>query len=164
VVATRRGLLGTGAIAALAAAGCGERTPDTPVLDDADVLGTLLAIEGELALGWARLRGGPPELAHDVLARVREHVSLLRAAGADDRRGAPAAVAAAARRGDGLDALLALERAAGRASLTALAALRGPDARVLATALYAAGAQRAAIVLDALGHDPFPDAFAGSLS
>jgi lambda repressor-like predicted transcriptional regulator len=63
-----------------------------------------------------------------------------------------------------LEALLAAEREAAGAYLAALSGLGGADARALATALYASGAQHEAIVLAALGRDPLPDAFAGSLT
>jgi hypothetical protein len=167
VAVSRRGLLGAGALAGLAAAGCGDRTPDRPPLGDAAVLGSLLGVELELVAAWSALaaRGGHGGLADDVLARERAHARQLASAGAR-RRAAPGDVRAAARAvpGGGLEAVLALERAAAAAYLDALPGLRAPDARELAFALHAAEAQHASVVLSALGRDPLPDAFAGTLS
>lgn len=160
---SRRALLGAGALAALAAAGCGDRTPARPEGGDAAVLGTLLAVEQALLEAWV---GSSVDLRDDVVVRLRAHIRALEAAGAAPGGTAPPAVGApdgSTSSGDA-EALAAAERAAAGSHLTALRALRGPDARVLATGLYAAAAQRESILLDGLGHDPFPDAFAGSLT
>src|SRR6476469_1781470 len=81
----RRALLGAGALAALAAAGCGDRTPARPAGGDAGVLGRLLAVEGTLVGAWSALAGLPgahAAVARDVLARERSHATALTAAGA----------------------------------------------------------------------------------
>jgi hypothetical protein len=178
VTVTRRALLGAGAVTALGAVGCGERTPE-PAASDATVLAGLLAVERELVAAWsaaAALPGAEGETARAVLAHERAHVRALesalagrpadggvsadvaRAAG-EMRTRAGAAEATAA-----LDAALALERAAAAAHAAALGRLRGPDARALVMALSGAEAQHAAVVALALGREPLPDAFAGTLS
>jgi hypothetical protein len=154
----RRAVLGAGALAALAAVGCGNRTPAAPPGGDAGVLGTLLATERALAAAWAASQA-PHRQA--VVSRLRAHVRALEAAGADRGRDAAPGVAAAA---TDRQALLATERVAARAYLAALPGLGGPDARALATGLYAAAAQRASLLLADLGRDPLPDAFAGTLA
>ena len=167
---TRRALLGAGALGALAAAGCGDRTPAEPAGGDRAVLGTLAAIERELAAAWSAA-GATPLPHDDVTRRLRAHARTLASAGAAYDRAAPASVTrssarvAAASDGEAaLAALLDAERAAATAYLTQLPGLRGPDARALATGLYAASAQRTSLVLTALGRDPLPDAFAGTLT
>jgi Ferritin-like domain len=164
---SRRGLLGAGAIAALGVAGCGERASDRPPPGDAAVLGSLLGVELELVTAWSALaaRGEHAELVGDLLARERAHARQLADAGAR-RNPAPPDVREAARAvpDGGLEAALALERTAAAAYLAALPELRAPDARELAFALHAAEAQHASVVLSALGRDPLPDAFAGTLS
>jgi hypothetical protein len=177
VTTTRRALLGAGALAALAAAGCGDRTPARPAGGDAGVLGRLLAVEGALVGAWsalAALRGAHAADARDVLARERSHVTALTAAGAAHGAAVPSGLAGATRRvrlqagahdaTGALEALLAAEREAAGAHLAALPELLGPDARELTLSLYAAAAQHQAILLAALGRDPLPDAFAGTLA
>jgi hypothetical protein len=153
---SRRALLGAGALAALAAAGCGDRTPAGPEGGDAAVLGRLLAVEQALLEAWV---GSSVALRDDVVVRLRAHVRALQAAGAAPGGHAPRGIA-----GGDEAALAEAERAAGRSHLSAVRALRGPDARALATGLYAAAAQRESVLLAALGRDPLPDAFAGSLT
>jgi hypothetical protein len=167
-VVTRRALLGAGALAALAAAGCGDRRPAKPAGGDAAVLGTLAATERALSGAWS---AHAVPWRDDVLVRLRGHARSLAAAGATPGAGAPPAVSRAARaaasagdRDSALDALVALEQAVGTAYLDRLPALRGPDARELATGLYTASAQRASVLLAARGRDPLPDAFAGTLT
>jgi hypothetical protein len=177
---TRRALLGAGAAGALAAAGCGERSPQPPLGGDAGVLAGLLTVERSLVGAWAAvagLHGAAGATGRAVLAHERAHAARLerelRGAGAATPPAAPAAlgeaadaVAAAARAGDGKGALratLLLERRAGESYLAALALLRSPDRRALAMALYASEAQHGSVVLAALGRDPLPDAFAGAL-
>jgi hypothetical protein len=154
----RRALLGAGALAALAAAGCGNRTPAQPAGGDAAVLGTLLALERSLADAWSA--SGVPA-RHDVVARLRAHARALEAAGAARGGIAPLVVPPGGR---GAEALLATERSAADAYLARLPELRGGDARALAMGLYAAGAQRVSLLLTVLGRDPLPDAFAGTLA
>jgi hypothetical protein len=165
---SRRALLGAGALAALAAAGCGDRRPAKPRGGDAAVLGTLAATERALSGAWS---AHTVPARDDVVDRLRGHARSLAVAGAAPDRTAPAAVtraadaAASAQGRDGaLDALVALEQAAGTAYLRLLPELRGPEARALATGLYAASAQRASVLLAARGGDPLPDAFAGTLT
>jgi hypothetical protein len=174
---SRRALLGAGAFAALGVTACGDRTRARPRGGDAGVLGRLLAVEDALTGAWAamaRLPGADGAVAHDVLARQRDHVTALAAAGA--RRGAavPPGVAGATRRArlqarahhatGALDALLAAGREAAGAHLAGLPELLDPDARALVLSLFAAAAQHEAILLSALGRDPLPDAFAGTLA
>ena len=105
----------------------------------------------------------------DILpARARRHHRA--AAG----RAAPAGLTGAARRvrvqarardrEGALEAMLTAEREAGGAFLTGLPELLNADSRALVMALYAAEAQHLSLVLAALGHDPIPDAFAGTLT
>jgi hypothetical protein len=178
---TRRALLGAGAAGAFAAAGCGERDPQPPQGGDAGVLAGLLAVERELVRAWAAVaavRGaagatGRAVLAHEHAHAARLEQELLAARGASAAAPAPAAlrdaartVAAAAHSGNGAGALraaLVLERHAAEAYLAALPLLRSPGRRALAMALYASEAQHGSTVLAALGRDPLPDAFAGTL-
>jgi hypothetical protein len=157
---SRRGLLGAGALGALAVAGCGNEAPKAPTGGHAAVLGTLLAAQRVLADAWQHVD-------RDVAARERAHVSALTAAGAASDRPAPGAVERAARRvrspGD-REALLAAERAAGAALLTALPEVHNANSRALVMSQYAASAQHASLLLTALGRDPLPDAFAGTLT
>jgi hypothetical protein len=160
-VVSRRALLGAGALAALAAAGCGDRTPAKPAGGDAAVLGTLAAIERALSRAWASSTAAQRD---DVLPRLRAHTRALAAAGATYDADVPASVASAAEAGGSPEALLSLEQAAAAAYLTQVPGVRDPAARALATGLYAAGAQRVSVLLAALGRDPLPDAFAGTLT
>jgi hypothetical protein len=178
VAVTRRALLGAGAVAALGTAGCGVST-DRPA-PDADVLAGLLAVERELVAAWsaaAALPGAEGETARAVLAHERAHVRRLEAAlagGVGAGAPVPPDVTRAARAlrthagaGEGraaFDAALALERAAAAAHAAALGRLRDPEARTLVMALSGAEAQHAAAVALALGREPLPDAFAGTLS
>jgi hypothetical protein len=166
---SRRALVGAGALAALGAAGCGDRTPARPAGGDAAVLGTLLAVERELGGAWSAAARFAP--AHGVGARSRAHLQALTRAGAAPGRAVPDTVAAAAARvraartrAAALDALLATERGAAGAYLDSLPGLGGGEARALAAGLYADSAQRASLLLAALGRDPLPDAFAGTLT
>jgi hypothetical protein len=151
VAGTRRGFLG--ALAALAVAGCGDRTPPAPPGGDAGVLGRLLATEEELATAWEGL-AAHRAIAGPIAARERANVAALRAAGAAEQR------ASTGVRAD-LEALLAAERAAATACVDALVRLRRPAARGVAFDVSVTHAAHVAAALAALGRDPLPDAFAG---
>jgi hypothetical protein len=151
VAGTRRGFLG--ALATLAVAGCGDRTPPAPPGGDAAVLGRLLATEEELAAGWDGL-GAHRAIAGPIAARERANVAALRAAGAAEQRRSNAV-------GSDLEALLAAERAAAAACVDALLQLGRPAARGVAFDVSATHAAHMAVALAALGREPLPDAFAG---
>jgi hypothetical protein len=176
---SRRALLGSGAVAALAAAGCGNRERPRPAGGDAGVLAGLLAVERELVEAWdavAAIDAPERALVVAVLAHERAHAARLAvelqragnarvpAAAAPVRRAADA-VRARAAAGDvtgALDAAVGLERAAGAVHVAALGQLSHPDRRVLAMALSASEAQHASVALAALGRDPIPDPFGGT--
>jgi len=145
-VVTRRALLGAGAGAAAALAGCGERTPAAP--PEADVLARLLAADLAAVAAYRGVRGAG---ALERAARAR--VDALRSAGA--RR--PVAAAGPA----GVQAALAAERAGLAAYVQALPDLRGAALRRLGAAGVAATATSEAELLERLGRDPSPAAFPG---
>jgi rubrerythrin len=177
---TRRALLGAGVAGALVAAGCGDRDPKPAAGGDAGVLAGLLAVERELVTAWgavAEIGAGKGDTARAVLAHERAHErrleAELRAAGGATVPAASAAVrdaAAGVRRlaagGDGtgaLQAALLLERQAAGAYLEALPAVRDPARRALVMEIGAIEAEHGSVVLAALGREPLPDAFAGTL-
>jgi hypothetical protein len=160
------------------AAGCGDRTPAAPAGGDAGLLAGLVAVERELVRAWtaaSSLPGDEGATARAVLAHERVHMRELQAALGRTAKPAtaPGGVSGAARRvriqagaGDArgaMDAALSLEREAQVAYLDTLTKLRDPDRRALVMAIGAAEAQHASVVLAALGRDPLPDAFAGTV-
>ena len=155
VAQTRRGFLG--ALAGLMLAGCGHRGRRPPSGGDDALLVRLVASEETLAAAWAKQQAHR-DLARTIAARERAGAAALRAA----MTGGHAEGYALLTDGD-LDALLAEERSAAAAARAALSALRAPAARGAAFDVSVAHAAHEAAILVALGRDPLPDAFGGTL-
>ena len=146
---SRRGLLGAGAVAGLALAGCG--TPDDEPPPDAELLGPSLAAALALADAYERAGG---RLGAELAARERDHARRLREAGAGEDAPAPEAPA-----GRPLEVALALEQAAMRANVRATGLVSTSAGRALTAELLADSARHTVQVRDRLGRETLTTAF-----
>jgi hypothetical protein len=151
VVSSRRAFLAAAGAGALAVAGCGAREDPPP---DAELLAPSLAAALALADAYEALGG---DLARRLAAVERTHAQRLRAAGAREGARAPAVS------GEGLEAALALERAAMAAHVHASGLVRDLQTRVLTAEILGDDAVHASALLDRLGRDPVPNAFPDGL-
>lgn len=155
---TRRGLLGAGAAAGLALAGCGAAEEDVP--PDAELLAPSLAAAVALGAAYERLGG---RLGGELAAREREHAERLRAAGAGEAGpGGPTPSGASPggrHRAGPLETALALEQAAMRAHVHATGLVRSAASRVLTAELLADSARHAVQLRARLGRAALTTAF-----
>jgi len=146
---SRRGLLGAGAAAGLALAGCGVSDDEPP--PDAELLAPSLAAALALVDAYERIGG---RLGRELGAREREHVQRLRAVGVSKAE-APAELLS----GPLLQQALALEQTAMRAHVRAVGLVRGAPNRALAAELLADDARHESELRSRMGHEPLPSAF-----